>query len=1087
MSVSSRSRSLPSILVLLLTVSAVLPALAAPAAAVGVTGVKGTVRQPDGSPVVGAEVFAFASGTYPRAAGHAVTDASGAFTLSLPARAGSYQVSATDLRHLGAFAGGDSVQAARKLSVSPGLLTAGADVTLTPKPFRPVTAAARDIGLSLVMRPRLKGWLRVAGDRALWNDGNEIVLARGLASGTPSESVLASTSADEPADLGSTYAFVGAKRIDLASKASTAFSAADPANVSCDDSYVAMLFGEASYPAGANGRLQVFDVATGACKLTLGIPSETMGLYPGAVANGRVAFVSSDSAGNARILVYDIATARKLREIAIGGQEERSSASAVLAGNRLVWTDGSKLWEKDLAGAAATQTLMSVSDPRMIGSLAAGGDRVVDWRAIHSSTMTGDYYSDNVLEVRDFAASTVTTLFVEPEPVGSVQGGYDVTADHALWLEKSAEVPDRGVPMGGVPAVLGEEIWGSIDGGAPRRVDTTRLIRAEQSSPMISDGYVGWLDNGAYGAGLDQWDVYVAPASGAASPSLVETDVTGFQVFDVKMAGGCVIYTRPNGDMTSEIWAFDAATGTRRLLATDASDWVDAAGDWVVYSVDNPDWDGYALKALNVKTGAVRMVYQLSGVNEWGESFGTSGGMVFFQDAANVYWVYDPSTGKRLGKLPAGAVDTFLGAFDYPHLVGLSGVGGWASASAPPVSFATPRVRNVTTGEDFALDPFALFEWPGLGGDLLQYGSQLEDIQTGDWYQLPLHGLVPEDSAIEGHLVVMGVVDPADATMHLKTIDLTNDILPDTERFFGPTRYDTGVALSRDMTSAPAVVIATGRDFPDALAGVPLAHALHAPVLLTPPDALPASVAAEVRRLGAKTAYVLGSTKAVSATVDEQLETQGHVTNVVRLEGANRYETAAAVARRLRQVLGGAPLRTAFVATGRNFPDALAASVVAARLGAPILLTEQGYVPPATKAALSSIGATGTVVLGSPSVVSQAALAQLPRPLRIGGADRYETAGRIVRYGFDRHAFGGDSLVFAIGNDFPDAMGAGALAARRGVPLLLVNRAHPGVLPATIEALVQADKAACTKPSAIAGGEAALPLQLGERIAQSLR
>ncbi|NUP51063.1 MAG: hypothetical protein HOW97_27680, partial [Catenulispora sp.] len=57
-------------------------------------------------------------------------------------------------------------------------------------------------------------------------------------------------------------------------------------------------------------------------------------------------------------------------------------------------------------------------------------------------------------------------------------------------------------------------------------------------------------------------------------------------------------------------------------------------------------------------------------------------------------------------------------------------------------------------------------------------------------------------------------------------------------RLAGKTRYETAIAVSKkafpaDHTAA-AVVLATGDNFPDALAGVPLSKQLNAPLLLTP-------------------------------------------------------------------------------------------------------------------------------------------------------------------------------------------------------------------------------------------------------------
>lgn len=57
------------------------------------------------------------------------------------------------------------------------------------------------------------------------------------------------------------------------------------------------------------------------------------------------------------------------------------------------------------------------------------------------------------------------------------------------------------------------------------------------------------------------------------------------------------------------------------------------------------------------------------------------------------------------------------------------------------------------------------------------------------------------------------------------------------ERLAGLNRYETAIEISQaafpEDDSVDNVVLARGDDFPDALAGVPLANDLEAPILLT--------------------------------------------------------------------------------------------------------------------------------------------------------------------------------------------------------------------------------------------------------------
>jgi putative cell wall-binding protein len=90
----------------------------------------------------------------------------------------------------------------------------------------------------------------------------------------------------------------------------------------------------------------------------------------------------------------------------------------------------------------------------------------------------------------------------------------------------------------------------------------------------------------------------------------------------------------------------------------------------------------------------------------------------------------------------------------------------------------------------------------------------------------------------------------------------------------------------------------------------------------------------------------------------------------VRYAGADRYATAAAIS-----AAHYAPgVAVAYVATGANFPDALAGAAVAGNLGGPLLLVTQASIPSATAAELSRLKPARIVVLGSNAVVSDAVL-----------------------------------------------------------------------------------------------------------------
>ncbi|CAN5450801.1 hypothetical protein BH23ACT9_BH23ACT9_20580 [soil metagenome] len=263
---------------------------------------------------------------------------------------------------------------------------------------------------------------------------------------------------------------------------------------------------------------------------------------------------------------------------------------------------------------------------------------------------------------------------------------------------------------------------------------------------------------------------------------------------------------------------------------------------------------------------------------------------------------------------------------------------------------------------------------------------------------------------------------------------------PDPLRLAGPDRIGSAVAISAASfePGVAAAYIATGGDFPDALAGGVAAGRAGAPVLLV--DAgLPDVVAAELRRLEPATIVVLGGPAAVSDAVEEEL--RALAPSISRLAGADRFATAAAVS-----AAGTEPGAPVLVATGATFADALAGVPAAVAGGSPILLVSAEGVPPATAAELRRVQPPSVTVLGGPSAVPEAILAELAELTgatvgRIEGSDRFATAVAVSQASFPD---GSEAVYIATGAIFADALAGGAVAARDGAPVLLVERDRVG-------------------------------------------
>lgn len=253
-------------------------------------------------------------------------------------------------------------------------------------------------------------------------------------------------------------------------------------------------------------------------------------------------------------------------------------------------------------------------------------------------------------------------------------------------------------------------------------------------------------------------------------------------------------------------------------------------------------------------------------------------------------------------------------------------------------------------------------------------------------------------------------------------------------RYTGADRYATSAAIV-DANYAPGVpvaYIASGENFPDALAGGAAAARDGGPILLVRHADVPSAVAAELSRLQPASIVILGGAASVTPTVQTALQTFT-TGQVARISGADRFATAAALAETF-------PVGTAvYVASGANYPDALAATAAAASQHAAIVLTSPGVLPPPAVAALTQLQPTSITIVGGTAAVSASVAAQLSAysssVVRVSGPDRYATAAAIAA-----NAFPSATGVFvATGASFADALTGGPVAGTAGEPLLLAT------------------------------------------------
>lgn len=289
-----------------------------------------------------------------------------------------------------------------------------------------------------------------------------------------------------------------------------------------------------------------------------------------------------------------------------------------------------------------------------------------------------------------------------------------------------------------------------------------------------------------------------------------------------------------------------------------------------------------------------------------------------------------------------------------------------------------------------------------------------------------------------------------DMTLYAKwTQKATPDVPAVATRLGGDDRYKTMALVSKEAFpedgSCETVVIARGNEFPDALAASGLAGTLGAQVLITETDELTAETKAEIKRLGAKRAVVLGNEYSISArTFNEIKSLVGG--NAERIGGAERFETALEIYK-----AGKGWGTTAVVATGTKAADSLSISPIAYNLSAPVFLVgEGGSVSQDVLDAIAKGGFDKVLVLGDKYSVSDDSLAQIKKLVsdteRIGGADRYVTSQLTAEWAVEHAGFAYDSVLLTAGRDekYADALVSSSLGGQGKSPLLLVDEGDLG-------------------------------------------
>lgn len=276
----------------------------------------------------------------------------------------------------------------------------------------------------------------------------------------------------------------------------------------------------------------------------------------------------------------------------------------------------------------------------------------------------------------------------------------------------------------------------------------------------------------------------------------------------------------------------------------------------------------------------------------------------------------------------------------------------------------------------------------------------------------------------------------------------------DVVRYGGADRYATSLLVAEAVAadaggSLDWVVMVSGRSWHEAVVAASVSGSLGGPVLMTPPHEVRDDAMDFLESVGASRVLLVstdaGSKRSIDSAVDEHLRSAG--LTVERVGGADQYQTGVAVAERLGAVgeLGTAG-KTAVIASGEVFADALVAGPLSARGKLPVLLTPQAELHDGVAGYLRSAGIKRVVLMGGTAALSDAveeAIGDLGIAAdRMAGDTRFETATLTAAYTAKRAGsgcFAGAKAGLARARVPFDSFSAAPLLARKCAALVLTD------------------------------------------------
>ncbi len=193
------------------------------------------------------------------------------------------------------------------------------------------------------------------------------------------------------------------------------------------------------------------------------------------------------------------------------------------------------------------------------------------------------------------------------------------------------------------------------------------------------------------------------------------------------------------------------------------------------------------------------------------------------------------------------------------------------------------------------------------------------------------------------------------------------------KRIAGADRYETSAKIALELTQKPtdALEIASGENFADALSLNNAAQKDYAPILLVRKDVISKSVEDVIKSSNATMVNIAGGKNSVSEKVANQIKKDLKLKDINRMGGADRYETNLIIAKYANAT------KSAVVASGENFADALVSAPFAAKKQGTVILTEKDGLRNNIKEFIKDSKFENSFVVGGEKSVSEKVISEL--------------------------------------------------------------------------------------------------------------